>query len=240
MNRIIQLLIFIPVLAHAQLTPEDIARRALPGTSIDSARHSADTGLIEVIAGKNILYITENGKHLIVGHIYDLESREDLTANIKAELSKAKTGIKNKKIDWETLPKDLMIEYGYGDHLIAIYSDKNCAYCQQLHSELKQHPKLFTVREIIYPISGDVEGAAQILCSDQPAESWSLAMKGIDHIGSNPDCVKEKRDRLRSELVSAQSSGIYGTPIIISKDGRVHKGALDIDSLIRWLDEGGA
>lgn len=226
----------LPLLGYAELSVEDIAIRALPGTTIDSAEYSEAEGLIEVVAGKNVLYLTENGKHLIVGHVYDLSTREDLTAKSKTNLNKKKTDV---KVSWSTLPQDLMIEYGNGKHHIAIYSDVNCGYCKRLHSELKKHKNLFTVKEIVYPISGNLELAAQILCSEHPNENWGLAMQGVIHQGSDPGCVQSKRERLKNELVDAQAAGIYGTPIIISNDGRVHRGALDIQSLISWLEEAG-
>ena len=67
-------------ISHAN---EDAIRKALnksmPTLKIDSVKSSEAKGLYEVVAGANILYVSEDGKYLLQGHLIDLEARKDLT-----------------------------------------------------------------------------------------------------------------------------------------------------------------
>ncbi len=66
-------------------TLED-AKKALPNTPIREVNPSPISGLYEVIAGSNVLYMDETERYLLVGEIYNLKTSK----NINDKLSKCK------------------------------------------------------------------------------------------------------------------------------------------------------
>ena len=88
-------------LSHAN---EDAVRKALnktmPTLKVDYVKPSEVKGLYEVAVGANILYVSEDGKYLLQGHLIDLEAKKDLT-----ELKLADT----RKLAIEKLGEEQMI-----------------------------------------------------------------------------------------------------------------------------------
>lgn len=62
----------------------DIVQKALltrlPRTKVNKVDCSIVQGLCEVQAGANIFYVDQSARYLVVGRIYDMETRQDLTA----------------------------------------------------------------------------------------------------------------------------------------------------------------
>jgi thiol:disulfide interchange protein DsbC len=52
----------------------------LPKTEVAKIDCKAINGLCEVTAGKSIFYVDKSARFLIVGHVFDMESRQDLTS----------------------------------------------------------------------------------------------------------------------------------------------------------------
>lgn len=52
----------------------------LPKTEVLKIDCKAIDGLCEVTAGKSLFYVDKSARYLIVGHVYDMETRQDLTS----------------------------------------------------------------------------------------------------------------------------------------------------------------
>src|SRR3546814_13880203 len=52
----------------------------LPKTQVSAIDCDKVAGLCEVVAGKTLFYVDGSARYLIVGRVYDMESRQDLTA----------------------------------------------------------------------------------------------------------------------------------------------------------------
>ncbi len=71
--------------AVASSTPSDTAVAAalkdrLPRTEVTKIDCATVDGLCEVTAGKSLFYVDKSARYLIVGHLYDMETRQDLTS----------------------------------------------------------------------------------------------------------------------------------------------------------------
>ena len=69
----------------ASSTPADTAVAAalkdrLPRTEVARIDCTTVEGLCEVTAGKSLFYVDKSARYLIVGHLYDMETRQDLTS----------------------------------------------------------------------------------------------------------------------------------------------------------------
>lgn len=68
--------------ANASPTLASVAaniRTALPATDVQSVSASEIPGLYRFQAGDNTLYADASGRYLLVGHIYDLQTAQDVT-----------------------------------------------------------------------------------------------------------------------------------------------------------------
>ncbi len=54
-------------------------RAAMPATDVQAVSESEIPNLYRFQAGDNTLYADATGRYLLVGHIYDLQSAQDLT-----------------------------------------------------------------------------------------------------------------------------------------------------------------
>ena len=52
----------------------------LPKTAIGSVDCATIGGLCEVIAGDNLFYVDAGARYLVIGRVYDMETRQDITA----------------------------------------------------------------------------------------------------------------------------------------------------------------
>lgn len=57
-----------------------LLKERLPNTQVSSVDCSKVSGLCEVVAGKTLFYTDESARYLFVGRLYDMETRQDLTA----------------------------------------------------------------------------------------------------------------------------------------------------------------
>jgi thiol:disulfide interchange protein DsbC len=57
-----------------------LLKARLPKTQVSGIDCNKVAGLCEVVAGKTLFYVDGSARYLIVGRVYDMESRQDLTA----------------------------------------------------------------------------------------------------------------------------------------------------------------
>lgn len=58
----------------------DLLKARLPKTKLTQVRCGKIEGLCEVTAGANLFYIDHGARYLVIGRVYDMQTRQDLTA----------------------------------------------------------------------------------------------------------------------------------------------------------------
>jgi len=229
---------------------ERSVRQAMPSTKIDAITPTPIPGLVEVLAGQNVLYADTSGRWLLVGHLYDLKTAWDLTAERKTQLS---------RLDWQELPLDAAVHYGEGPLKLAIFSDPDCPWCRKLNKALRQAEGI-EVWEIMFPVPAlhpeARDKAARILCHARPAEALARVgsmdgpgsatqdakaeMNGKALEGEPPsaDCTERTLQLVDQAMAFGRAHGVQGTPTLVASDGRVRNGYLPLDQLRAWLAQG--
>lgn len=59
---------------------ESLLKARLPKTALTKVDCEKLTGLCEVTAGANLFYVDQGARYLVIGRVYDMETRQDLTA----------------------------------------------------------------------------------------------------------------------------------------------------------------
>ena len=215
-------------ISHAN---EDAVRKALnksmPTLKIDSVKSSEAKGLYEVVAGANILYVSEDGKYLLQGHLIDLEARKDLT-----EIKLADT----RKLAIEKLGEDQMVIFKpeKNKYTVSVFTDIDCGYCRKLHSEMDQYmAEGITIQYLFYPRAGkgsdSYNKAVSVWCADDRNVALTAAKKGEDTGSKTCDNPVDEHMQLGVEFEAR------GTPMIVTEKGNIFPGYVPAKQLAKAL-----
>jgi thiol:disulfide interchange protein DsbC len=199
----------------------------MPSIKIDSINSSEVKGLYEVIVGPSILYISEDGKYLLQGHLIDLEARKDLTDE---KLAGARTSA------LEKLGEEQMIIFKpeKSKYKISVFTDIDCGYCRKLHSEMDQYLEQgITVQYLFYPRAGkgsdSYNKAVSVWCSDDRNEALTVAKKG-----GTPE-VKTCDNPVDDHMKMGIAFEVKGTPMIVTEKGNIFPGYVPAKQLVKAL-----
>lgn len=203
-----------------------------PATQFNEIRPSKFDGLYEVVMGKNIGYTDSEGRYFLFGHVFDMQTRQDLTQQRIDELN---------KVNFSELPlKDAIKEVrGNGQRKLVVFSDPDCPFCKKLEREL---PQLDNVTIYTFPLP--LEGlhpdaprkAKSIWCSDKRQAAWHDYLVSDKQPTANTDCANP----IDRNIQLGQKLGINGTPTLVAEDGRVMPGAASAAQIENWLNPKGS
>jgi thiol:disulfide interchange protein DsbC len=220
------------VAAHAQaLTKEEIAAK-LNGVDPSDIKASPVEGVYEVAVGSNVAYITTDGRFLLEGELYELDTSRNLTEETRAT---ARVDLLGAVDDEEMIvfsPAD-----GNVKHTITIFTDVDCGYCRQFHREIDQVTALgIEVHYLFYPRTGpDTDSwhkAERVWCAADHNAALTRAKLG----GSLPDAECSDTP-VASHYELGRKVGLRGTPAIYSASGEQLGGYLPPATLLERLDE---
>jgi len=216
----------------APIAPQyaELARRLekqFPEYSIDGIQPSGVDGIVEVLLGQNrIVYSDLAGKHIFSGHLFELDTHEDLTERRLSEIT---------RIDPKQLPLTdaFDVVHGTGKRQIYLFEDPDCPFCKKFETELPK-VKDVTFHIFLYPLTSihphAYDHALGVWCSKDRQKAWSDKMlKGIDPAAAKCD------NPINRNLTLGDKLHIDGTPTMIFADGRVHAGTLSADELEELL-----
>lgn len=221
-----------PTTTAAPAPSASVAEEALAGTGVEI------TGALEAPAGYHgflgnyqgrqlPVYLLPDGKHLMVGSLYDLEGH-DLTSPAMRKVADSGLGA----AQWAMLEQSHWVPEGnpQAKRVVYVFSDTRCPYCHHLWQA--SQPWLergdVQVRNILVAvISPDsLPEAAGILDAADPTKAWqdnerafSKQAKPAANAGS---AAARAKVQANSELMTML--GFFGTPAVIYKDadGKIH------------------
>ena len=223
--------LMLPMAAQADDGAESLEKRLkdlYPATRIERVQASEIPTVYEVTMGKNSAYTDATGRYFVFGHLYDMKTQRDLTAE-RME--------KQQRIDFSQLPLGDAIKTvrGKGERVLAVFSDPDCPYCKRLEAELDKLDNV-TLYIFPYPLEGlhpeAVDKAVAVWCAPDRARAWADLMK-TGKVPAKRDC----ENPIQRNIQLAQRLGINGTPTMVSADGRMLPGAAPGDRIEQWLAE---
>lgn len=217
--------------AQADVGAENLEKRLkdlYPATRIERVQTSEIPALYEVTMGKNSAYTDATGRYFVFGHLFDMNTQRDLTAE-RME--------KQQRIDFSQLPLGDAIKTlrGKGERVLAVFSDPDCPYCKRLEAELDKLDN-FTLYIFPYPLEGlhpeAVDKAVAVWCAPDRVRAWADLMK-TGKVPAKRNC----ENPIQRNIQLAQRLGINGTPTMLSADGRMLSGSVPGDRIEQWLAE---
>lgn len=229
---LLTMLVSLPLQAEVQLDGALKGKLAgVFGGQPDQVREAPIDGVLEVTYGAQIFYVSKDGRYLINGEVFDLDSRTNLT---KARLSGARLNM------MAQVDKSEMIVYkakGKEKHVISVFTDIDCVYCRKLHKGMDEMNELgITVRYLSFPRAGlnspSYNKAVSVWC----AEDRNKAMDNA----KNDQKVSDKRcdsAPVQAQMELGKAVGVTGTPAMVLSDGSLVPGFVPPKRLLEMLDK---
>jgi thiol:disulfide interchange protein DsbC len=198
-----------------------------PGIQIESVTRTPMSGIFEVYAGGDLLYVDQGANYLIIqGRMIDMTRRVDLTE----ERMRALTAIK-----FDQLPLDLAfrIVRGNGKRKMAYFTDPNCTFCKRFDQELEKVTNV-TIHVFLYPVLSEdsrVKSDAVWCSRDRGRAYFDMMLKG-----TAPRAAGKCDTPIDKILAYGKQKGISGTPTMFFADGQRVTGAMPAERLEKLLD----
>ncbi|NOQ14640.1 MAG: thioredoxin fold domain-containing protein [Methyloprofundus sp.] len=235
MRKFIQTLLvgslFLSPLANAEVDKNALKKllsERMPSLTVENINPSEIKGLYEVMVGANIFYVSEDGRYLIQGRMFDLVAKKDLT---EEKLAVAKAALIN------GVAKDEMIIFKapIQKYVINIFTDIDCGYCRKLHAEIDQYlAEGITVQYLFFPRAGkDSESykkAVSVWCADDKNAALTAAKSN-----SNSLATKTCKNPVDAHMALGDELGVRGTPMMITSKGTVYPGYMPAKKLAEAL-----
>ncbi|WP_447585141.1 DsbC family protein [Pseudoxanthomonas mexicana] len=216
-------------------TADDRARSAVaqlsPNATVEYIGAAPLPGFREVIAGGQLLYISDDGRYLMQGAVLDLQAQEDLMQN-SAALAQHRTRL------IATIPHSEKIVFAppNAKYTVTVFTDIECGYCRKLHDEIAEiNRQGIAVEYLAFPRMGlgsqDHKDMISVWCAPDRKRALTEAKSGK----SVP--ARDCKNPVTMEYDVGQRIGVTGTPAIYSADGVQLGGYLPPAMLRAKLDE---
>ncbi len=212
----------------APLSPEaaglkKVLEQKFPGAEVRSVTKSPYFGLFEVLFDDRIVYTDAKAKYLLVGAVYDTESKINLTEERQRRLN---------RVDVAKMPLDLAFKKvkGTGERKLIVFSDVDCPFCAKLEQELKAIDNV-TIYTFLYPIDQLHPDAARksrlIWCAPDRQKAWDAYFE----TGALPDNKGDCDSPIAKLAELGARYKVSATPTMILADGSIVPGALPAQRL---------
>ena len=195
-----------------------ILEQKFPGAEVRGVTKTSYLGLYEVLFDDRIVYTDAKARYLVVGSVYDTESKVNLTEERQRKL---------KRVDLATLPLDLAIKKvkGTGERTLIVFSDADCPFCHRLEDAMKPVDNV-TVYTFLFPIDQLHPDAARksrmIWCSEDRLQAWDAFFES----GALPDNKGDCDNPVAKTAELGARFKINATPTLMFADGSIVPGAL--------------
>lgn len=219
--------------AAAPGTPEARALAAVrtlnPTVQVDQIGPAPLPGFQEAIIGGQPFYISNDGRYLMQGALYDIATKTNLA---EASMSKMRAKL------LRTIPVSDRIVFAPSNpkYTVTVFTDVECGYCRKLHSQIADYNQQgISVQYVAFPRAGlgsdDFRKMVAVWCSSDPRKALT------DAKNDRPVAYRNCKNPVTMEYNLGQRMGLTGTPMVLTSDGVQVGGYLAPDALRAQLDK---
>lgn len=219
--------------ADKAAVPAEVRTRVvskLQGVKPSDVNASPIPGLYEVTMGGLVAYVSEDGKFLVSGDVYDLDSQTNLTAERRSS-ARAKA--------LAAAPEKDMIIFAPANPkmTVTVFTDVDCGYCRKFHSQIAEYNKAgIRVRYMSYPRTGpgteSWRKSESVWCAVDRKDALTRAKR--DEAIKSKDCGDAA---IKAQYELGEDLGVEGTPAIFTANGDYVGGYLPPDQLVQTIQE---
>ena len=171
-------------------------------------------GLYQIEMDTRILYVSEDGNYAVMGQVYDLRTKDNVTQRDRGVLVAKRL----KDLDESTM---LVIGPRNAKRTITVFTDVDCGYCAKFHQEVPELNKAgVKVRYMFYPRAGlkseTYKRSVAVWCARDRARAITDAKARKPIEMKTCDNPIAEHYRLGGEVF-----GVSGTPTLIIDDGTI-------------------
>lgn len=204
-------------------------QKLVPTAKIDKVEASPIPGYAQAIVGSQLVYVSNDGRYILQGTLYDADAKLDLTA---ARMSREHVS------KLEAYPEAQRIVFapaGKPKYKVTVFTDIDCGYCRKMHSHIAEYNERgIQVDYLFFPRSGpgtpSFDKAVSVWCAKDRKGAFTSAKAGQD-----PSPLKCDNP-IAQEYQLGMTVGVDGTPAVYAPDGSKIGGYLTPDQLQASLD----
>lgn len=213
-------------------TPEANARAALtsiaPSVVIDHVGPAPVPGFQETVVNGQTIYVSDDGRYLLQGALFDVTARRDLS---QATLARVRRGV----LDGIPAKDRIVFAPPTPKYTVTVFTDVECGYCRRLHQDIAQYnARGIAVEYVAYPRMGpgseDFAKMEAVWCSADRRKALTDAKDGRNV--PRRACTSP----VMMQYEAGRRVGLTGTPMIITEAGQVMPGYMPPDELRAALD----
>ena len=187
-------------------------------------------GLYEVRIGSKIAYVSADGRYMVQGEIFDLDSERNLTeGRLEGVRKDVLAGVNESSMV-------IFAPAKYQD-TVTVFTDVDCGYCRKLHRQIADYnARGIRVRYMYFPRSGPGTDswlkAEQVACAKDPRTALTKSKLG--------EALKDKPCKpnpVAEHYNIGREFGLQGTPAIVLESGELIGGYLEPAELAKYLAE---
>lgn len=196
------------------------------GVQSSDVQPSPIKGISTVLTDSGVIYVTDDGKHIIQGPMYDVSGAQPV--NVTNTLLAGKLNALEKEMIVYKAPQE--------KHVITVFTDITCGYCHKLHEQMADYNALgITVRYLAFPRQGldsDAEKEMKaIWCAKDKNKAFDDVMAGKSVAPASCDVDIADHYALGVQL------GVSGTPAVVLSNGTLVPGYQPPKDMKEFLDE---
>ena len=215
-----------------------VLKSIMPNAQPDSVKPSVLPGMYEAVFGPQVIYVSNDGRYIFEGDLYDITTRTNLTENKRRD-GRARV-ISN-------INTDSMIIFAPENpkYTITAFTDIDCGYCRKMHKQMSEYNKLgIAFHYLSYPRAGvnsaSYVKALSVWCAKDPKEAMTFAKSGakLEQVKEIQQVEgKDCKDTVLDHMNAAREVGVTGTPTLVFDNGQVIPGYVEPNRLLQILKE---
>jgi len=216
-------------------------RKLLPSTQIEKIYTTPYKNLYVLQAGQNIFYGQIGSPFLMVGHLFNPYSQQDITADVDA-LKVQNTKVDVTKIDLQNAIVTKGVNNPHGKKVV-IFEDPDCPYCRILEQQIVSSglASKVDIYKILIPLAmhpNAKQHVTNIYCAkdldkNTVLENYMVKSDDNQKVTLRDGCSADKIIEQNAE--AARAYNVTGTPTIILGNGKVLQGA-DIGGITDYIN----
>ena len=186
-------------------------------------------GFREAVVGGQTLYVSDDGRYMLQGSLYDMNARRDLS---QASVTKLRREL------LKTIPASDRIVFAPQNpkYTVSVFTDVECGFCRKLHSQIADYNREgIAVQYLAFPRMGigtpDYNKMVAVWCA--PDRKQALT----DAKNDRPVQMRNCKNPVTMEYDVGQRAGLEGTPMIVAADGTAMPGYMPPKELRAALDK---
>ncbi|HET8898296.1 MAG TPA: DsbC family protein [Rhodanobacteraceae bacterium] len=185
--------------------------KLVPKADVQAIEPAPIAGFSSAVVDGNVVYVSNDGRYLMQGKLFDLKTRTDLGATVLAATRAKVLG---------TIPSahELRFPAKEQKYSVTVFTDVDCPYCRHFHAQIAEYNKRgIGVNYVLFPLEGlhpqALRKAQSVWCAKDRNATYTSAMAGSDPGSLTCD------NPIADNLALGQRMGVNYTPTVLAPDG---------------------